>query len=57
MRALDIVHNQIRQSTDFMHAARWAALWRTVQALISGKKADDKKDATKPEDGKQGEKK
>lgn len=38
MRALDIVHNQIRQSTDFMHAARWAALWRTVQALISGKK-------------------
>jgi hypothetical protein len=38
VRALDIVHNQIRQSTDFMHAARWAALWRTVLALIGGRK-------------------
>lgn len=38
MRALDIVHDRIRQSTDFMHAARWAALWRTVEALIGGKK-------------------
>ena len=32
-------------------------LERHPEALISGKKADDKKDATKPEDGKQGEKK
>jgi len=38
VRALDIVHDRIRQSTDFMHAARWAALWRTVEALIGGKK-------------------
>ena len=32
-------------------------LERHPEALISGKKADDKNDATKPEDGKQGEKK
>jgi len=32
-------------------------LERHPEALLSGKKADDKKDATKPEDGKQGEKK
>jgi hypothetical protein len=38
LRALDIVHDRIRQSIDFMHAARWAALWRTVLALIHGNK-------------------
>ena len=38
MRALEILHDEIRQSIPFMHAARWTALWRTVLALVSGKK-------------------
>jgi hypothetical protein len=38
VRALDIVHDRIQQSTEFMHAARWTAVWRTVLALIGGRK-------------------
>lgn len=38
MRALEILHGRIRQSTGFVHAARWRALWRTVLALIGGQK-------------------
>jgi hypothetical protein len=38
MRALEVLHDQLRESTGFMHAARWNALWRTVLALLAGKK-------------------
>jgi hypothetical protein len=38
VRALQVLHDELRESTRFMHAARWSALWRTVLGLISGKK-------------------
>lgn len=37
MRALEILHEQLTESMGFMHKARWAALWRVVEALIRGK--------------------
>lgn len=38
MRALELLHDRIRESTPFMHSARWSALWRCVLALIAAKK-------------------
>ncbi len=38
MRALQILHDEIRESTHFVHAARWAAVWRVVLALLGGRK-------------------
>jgi hypothetical protein len=38
VRAQQLLHDQLRESTGFMHAARWAALWRTVLALLAGKR-------------------
>ncbi len=38
MRALEIVQQRLRSRLGFLHEARWRALWRTVHALIVGKK-------------------
>ncbi len=38
MRALQIIHDRIRSSVPSVHAARWSALWRTVLALIAGRR-------------------
>lgn len=37
MRALEILHDQIRDQLSFIHVKRWAALWRVVQALLAGR--------------------
>ena len=36
MRALDILHSRLSSAMQFMHAARWNALWLIVQAVIQG---------------------
>jgi hypothetical protein len=38
VRALQVLHDRLRESNRFVHTARWNALWRTVLALIAGKK-------------------
>jgi hypothetical protein len=37
MRAIEILHDQLCGRMGFVHAKRWLALWRCVQALIFGK--------------------
>ena len=36
MRALDILHSRLTKAMEFMHSARWRALWLTAQAVITG---------------------
>lgn len=36
MRALDILHRRLTESMEFMHSARWRALWLIAQAVITG---------------------
>ena len=38
MRALDILHTRLSHAMEFMHSARWRALWSMVQAVISGER-------------------
>ena len=36
MRALDILHTRLTKTMQFMHSARWRALWLVAQAVING---------------------
>lgn len=36
MRALDILHSRLTEAMDFMHSARWRALWLVARAVITG---------------------
>lgn len=36
MRAFQVLHDEISRHVQFMHKARWAALWRAVLGLIRG---------------------
>lgn len=36
MRALDILHTRLTDAMEFMHSARWRALWLITQAVITG---------------------
>jgi hypothetical protein len=37
VRALQILHERFRKQLQFVHQARWQALWRVVSALIAGR--------------------
>jgi len=37
VRAIQILHGPLSKRMGFMHAARWLALWRAVQALVKGR--------------------